>query len=109
MLILFLLLIILFNIGRAFFNMAKKYGKKKQLYTLLGILVFVILGTLSFLLAYFILITIMHWAFNTNWLFYWAYSVGIIGAITVHYLLEKKWKEEAPEIDTVINEIGNMN
>lgn len=91
MILLTLTLIILFNVGKAFYNLAKKYNKNKSLYAFVGIVAFLLISSLFFFPAYYV-IKILHWPFSYT-IVYVSFTLGVILTVVVHYLLEKSWKK----------------
>jgi len=105
MLILTLLGIIIFTVGWAFFNLAKKYKKNVYGYTILGVVVFVS-GVLIYILLY---ILLMHYLMNLSRYIheYLSFAIGVVTSISTHYMLEKKWKKmQDVDAEEAIDEIG---
>lgn len=101
----FLILIIVITIGSTFYNLAKKYHKSKIGYSLLGVFSFV-LGMSLYLLLYWLFMDYLHFI-NRYIHEFVSFLIGVLLAITIHYVLEKKWKKyKNVEAETSIKKIG---
>ncbi|CAM1344356.1 hypothetical protein [Tenacibaculum amylolyticum] len=101
-------LILLYFIGKKFYELADEFEKSKWGFAILGIASYYI-GGLSILFVLGMLFEIFSpgsISGNEN-----SYSLLVIpfGLLTVYILymyLEKKWKKEMPKIDNLIDKIG---
>lgn len=101
-------LILLYFIGKKFYELADEFEKSKWGFAILGI-AFYYIGGLSLLFILGILFEVFSpGSVSGN---EYSYSLFVIpfGLLTVYLLyiyLEKKWKRETPEIDNLIDKIG---
>ncbi|WP_299835688.1 hypothetical protein [uncultured Tenacibaculum sp.] len=97
--------IILFSIGKTFFGLAKKYRKNRFVFTIIGVLSFVV-GVIIYILIYAALINILP-VLNRYIHEYLSFAVGVLIAVLIHYLLEKKWKQyKNVDAEQAIDKIG---
>ncbi len=107
MILLVLTLIILFNVGKAFYNLAKKYRKNSSAYAFLGIFAFLVIAGIFFLIFYFIFISTLNWAFSISTMIYVAFAISVVLTVLVHFLLEKNWKKhDNVDLKKEIDKIG---
>ena len=105
-------LIIVFFIGKYFYQLGGKYEKSKWGVAVLGVVAYyfgsIVIGGVSIGLAHFIFEFDMDFN-NSTMLGILAIPFGILFAYLVHWLLEKKWKKNK-ELEAVsIDDIGSDN
>lgn len=82
--------IILFTVGKTFFDLAGKYRKNKLVFTTVGVFSFII-GVVIYILIYAQFIDVFP-HFNRYIHEFLSFATGILIAFLVYYLLRKKWK-----------------
>lgn len=105
MIIVLLIIVIVVTICIVFYNLAKKYGENKFVYTAFGFLAF----TLGVVL--YVLLARVFWKYLSSISRYTheyiSFLFGILIAVGVHYLLERKWKKyNNVEANEEIEKIG---
>ncbi len=103
-------LILLYFIGKKFYELADKFEKSKWGYAIAGITVYyfgaICIGMIIVLiLEYFELFNID--SVNDTVLGILLAPFGIVCCYVLYIILEKKWEKEKPQLDNIIEEIGN--
>jgi len=99
-------LILIYWVGKYFYQLAEKYNQNKWLYAILGIVIYFVSQLLTGL---FLGILDMIFGWNINWdntaINLLGLPIGIGFSYLLYILLEKKWKKEEVKIDS-IQDIG---
>ncbi len=101
-------LLLLFFIGKYYYELAQDYYKHRWLYGVLGIVIYY-MGTFAggFIIGF--LAVLFDWSLNwgnTTALGLLVLPFGIILAYVVYVLLKKKWKKETIKVKDEIQDIG---
>ncbi|CAL2093707.1 hypothetical protein [Tenacibaculum sp. 190524A05c] len=105
-----LALILLYFIGKKFYELADKFEKSKWGYAVAGIAIYyagaIGIGTIIvIILEYFELFNVD--SVSDNLLGILIAPFGFISCYVLYIMLEKKWEKEKPQLDNIIEEIGN--
>lgn len=103
-------LALLYFIGKKFFELAEEYDKSKWGYAIAGVVSYyagafifgAILGVIVVLLESDFLETTNDFVLGII-----ALPFGLLSCYLLYTFLEKKWKTEKPDQDTMIDQIGN--
>jgi hypothetical protein len=102
-------ILLIYFIGKRFYDLAEEYQENKWLYAILSVVIYYVSGIV--ILGAFALLDV----FVFNWGFDWESSYGInllaipIGVLTLwgfYTLLENRWKKTAIVVKDEINDIG---
>ena len=98
-------ILLIYFIGKKFFDLADDYEKSKWGFAILGIAIYYAVG---FLLGVIMALFNADFIENTNDLLLGLIVApfGILGCYLLYVFLEKKWKDEQPKTNTMIENIG---
>ncbi|MGG8495574.1 hypothetical protein ACQY1Q_04090 [Tenacibaculum sp. TC6] len=103
-------LLLLYFIGKKFYELAGNYNKNEWGYAILGVATYYV-GAFIFgiLLGVLMLILESDWLDTANkfQLALVELPVGILSCYILYVFLEKMWKKEKPPQDNMIDQIGN--
>lgn len=103
-------LVLLYFIGKKFYELAEEYAKNKWGFAILGVVTYYT-GALIFgvILGGILLFAESNWLETANRfeLALIETPVGILSCYVAYISLEKKWKKETPKTGTMIDEIGH--
>lgn len=103
-------LVLLYFIGKKFYELADEYEKNKWGFAILGVIVYY-LGAFVFGVVLGVFVVIMESDFlettNNFILGIMALPFGILSCYGLYYYLEKTWKKQKPLQDKMIDQIGN--
>lgn len=103
-------LVLLYFIGKKFYELADEYEKNKWGFAILGIIVYY-LGAFVFVAVLGVFVVIMESDFlettNNFIVGIMALPFGILSCYGLYYYLEKTWKKQNPLRDKMIDQIGN--
>jgi len=102
-------IILIYFIGRRFYDLSTEYNKNKWVYAILSVVAYYVIGWILIFIIAFLDIYVFEWGFD------WESSYGInlislpaglLGVWGMYILLEYKWKKAVVVIKDEINDIG---
>ena len=104
-------LLLLYFIGKYYFELAIKFNKNKWLYAILGVVSYYVFGLLFTTIIMVLDIWLFEWGFD--WEDKYGMSllvipIGILSTWVLYSLLERKWEKNFTPINDEIDEIGKF-
>ena len=104
-----LTILLIYFIGRRFYDLADKYGQNKWSYAILGVIIYYAVGISAVVLIALLDIYFFSWGFEWESRFgmnLLALPIGLLAVWGVYTFLESRWKKQVIEVKDEINDIG---
>ncbi|WP_298551048.1 hypothetical protein [uncultured Algibacter sp.] len=102
-------ILLIYFIGKRFYDLSVDYSKNKWLYAILGVVTYYVIGNVFLALIVILDIYVFDWGFNwesTYGINLLALPLGLLGVWGFYILLEKNWKKSVVVIKDEIQDIG---
>ena len=102
-------ILLIYFIGKRFYDLSVDYDKNKWVYAVLGVVSYYVIGTVFVVLIAFLDVYLFEWGFDWESSFGMNLLIvpaGLLGVYGLYVMLERKWEKTVIVIKDEIEDIG---